>query len=55
MIIDKNGTFKTQRNIPKMALINVSLKGNFLALNAPNKNTLNIPVEVPDLEKINCR
>lgn len=55
MIIDKNGSFRTQRQLPKMALIKPSIEGNFIVLNAPNKETIKVPVEPTTKNKIKCR
>ncbi|RNA29199.1 mitochondrial amidoxime-reducing component 1 [Brachionus plicatilis] len=55
MIVDSNGSFRTQRQIPKMALIKPSVEGDFLVFNAPQQNTLKIPIKNPNKNTINCR
>lgn len=45
MIVDSTGSFRTQRQLPKMALIKPSLEGDFLVLNAPHKNPLSVPIQ----------
>jgi uncharacterized protein len=43
MIVDKEGTFLSQREIPKMAIIHASLDDRFLFLSAPAMTPLMIP------------
>ena len=56
MIVDtKTGSFRTQRQLPKMALIQPSIQDNSIILNAPGKQPLFIPIELNTNNKINCR
>jgi uncharacterized protein YcbX len=56
MITDENGNFRTQRQLPKMALIKLSLEGDHLVLNAPGKEPLKIPTAIKNNgERIKCR
>ena len=55
LIIDtKSGSFKTQRQLPRMALIKPSVEKDALVLNAPGKEPLRVPIQ-PTTEKIKCR
>ena len=51
VVVLPNGTFRTQRQLPKMALIGVTVDGQQLTLTAPGKNniTIDIPTFKPDL------
>jgi len=55
MIVDKNGGFKTLRNYPKMALINVKIQGDFLVLETSGKAALEVPVNPKGLSLMTCR
>ncbi|MEM9673053.1 MAG: MOSC domain-containing protein [Cyclobacteriaceae bacterium] len=47
MLIDEHG-FLTQREIPRMALLEVSLQANFLVIHSPSESSpLNIPLILP--------
>lgn len=46
MAIDANGSFLSQRTIPRMALIEPLLTGNSLVLKAPDTETIEIPIEL---------
>lgn len=54
MIIDKNGSFQTQRQISKMALIRPSLDGDCIRLSAPGKDDIKVPI-TPSSTKVQCR
>lgn len=54
MVVDENGSFQTQRQISKMALIKPSVEGDFLILSAPGQVNLRVPIEQPS-KKIMCR
>lgn len=47
MLVDEQGKFLSQRQLPAMALIEVQLQENQLVVNAPNQPTLSIPLQ-PD-------
>jgi uncharacterized protein YcbX len=44
MIIDENGRFLSQRQIPKMALIETAIDKEFLRINIPNEQEICLPV-----------
>jgi hypothetical protein len=46
MLVDEMGKFLTQRQLPRMALITVLLKGDELVVKVPNKESLSIPVHL---------
>jgi uncharacterized protein YcbX len=45
MVVDQNHQFLTQRQIPQLALISVSIKKDYLNITAPTMNLLSIPKE----------
>jgi uncharacterized protein len=51
MLVDKTGKFLTQRQLPRMAVITVQLEPNCLIVNAPEKETLFIPLNLNSQEK----
>lgn len=55
MIVDENGTFKTQRQYSRMALIKVSIDGNFLVLDYASKPSLKVPIDPSGLSLKECR
>lgn len=54
MIVTETGQFMTQRQIPRMALIQPRLHKDCMTLSAPNKSDLHIPMQATS-EKITCR
>lgn len=55
MIVDENGSFLTQRQIPKMSLIELEIDGDFLVLSGLNKSEkLKVSIS-PSKTKKNCR
>lgn len=46
MLIDAQGKFLTQRQLPRMALINVTIKDHQLLIEAPQAPPLNVPCDV---------
>lgn len=54
MIVDENGSFQTQRQISKMALIKPEIAGDSMILSAPGQADLKVPIEQPS-KKIMCR
>ena len=54
MIVDEAGSFLTQRQIPKMVLIQPSVHADFLMLSAPGMPDLKVPSK-PTLKKTKCR
>lgn len=55
MIIDEKGSFKTQRQLPKMVLIKLSYTNDHLVLEYPNKGSINIPLTPPMDKIVKCR
>lgn len=55
MIVDEKGSFRTQRQLPKMALISLSYTSDDLVLNYPDKGSINISLTPPKNKKTNCR
>ncbi|XP_013404529.1 mitochondrial amidoxime-reducing component 1 [Lingula anatina] len=47
MIVDKNGKFLSQRKLPRLALVQPSITGNKLSLDAPGMNTLKLDILQP--------
>jgi uncharacterized protein len=47
MIVDGKNVFISQRTYPKMALIQVAIDGDNLVLNAPQMQSLKVPVKAP--------
>ena len=54
MVVDENGSFQTQRQIPKLALIKISIGEDSLVLSAPNKDPIKVPLEHPKNKRL-CR
>jgi len=54
MIVTENGSFQTQRQHPKMALIRIALDANGFQLSAPNMKDIQVPF-TPGKERITCR
>lgn len=50
MVVDADGAFMTQRDVPKMALITPRIKADTLELRAPGMLRLEIPLGLPDPE-----
>src|SRR5688572_27762421 len=48
MVVDENGSFLTQRTLPRMALIETQLTDDTLMLSAPGLAHLQIPRHAPD-------
>ena len=46
MLVDETGKFLTQRQFPRIALITVLLEEDQLVINAPNKQSLAIPIHL---------
>ncbi|CAF0765958.1 unnamed protein product [Brachionus calyciflorus] len=55
MIIDDKGSFRTQRQLPRMALINLNVDGESLVFDAPGKSRIKVPINPKLDKKINCR
>lgn len=57
MIVDENGSFKTQRQYPKMALIELSIDGEYFILNAnwSKKGPLKVAISPIGLSIKKCR
>jgi uncharacterized protein len=45
MVVDARGDFRTQRELPRMALIETALQNGHLTLRAPQQMPLSVPVE----------
>lgn len=54
MIIDDKGSFITQRQLPKMALIKPVIHSSYLTLTAESMADIQVPLEPPS-DKRNCR
>jgi uncharacterized protein YcbX len=54
LIVDEKGSFLTQRQFPKMALIQPKVDGDFLVLTAEGMPDLKITIS-QSKDKINCR
>ena len=50
MLIDAQGKFLTQRQLPRMALINVTIKNRQLLIEAPQVTPLNVPCDINSLK-----
>lgn len=57
MIVDEKGSFKTQRQYSKMALIDLAIEGENFILNAKwtNKAPLKVPINPIGLNLKKCR
>lgn len=55
MIVDENGSFRTQRQFPKMALISITIEGQNFILKAPNNKTIKIAINPENVTKKKCR
>lgn len=55
MLVDETGTFLTQRQLPRMALITVGLEGDELVVETPNRETLSIPVHLDSGDRISVQ
>lgn len=55
MLVDETKTFLSQRQLPRMALITVLLQGDKLVVNAPNQESLSIPVHLDKGAPISVR
>jgi len=47
MLVDAAGRFMSQRQTPRMALVSVTVRDGFLALDAPGMESLQVPFEAP--------
>ena len=54
MVVDEKGSFVTQRQLPKMALIKPVIKGDNLILTADGMPDLTVSI-IPPSDKRNCR
>ena len=54
MVVDENGSFVTQRQLPKMALITPLVSDGCLIITAEGMPELKVSIE-PPTEKRNCR
>lgn len=55
MIVDENGSFRTQRQLPHMALISLSYTSTDLVLTYPDKGSLDVSLTPPKQKRIKCR
>lgn len=53
-LVDGEGRFLSQRRVPRMALISVSITGDSLLVEAPGVSTLTLPLE-PAYSELGCR
>ena len=54
MIADENGSFLTQRQLPKMVLIKLKIEGDYLVLSGDKMNDIKVQID-PSNDKIKCR
>ena len=54
MLISKNGSFMSQRRVPKMALIKQSYENNRIVLSAPGKDDISFSIDIPS-KTVECR
>ncbi|TVQ07435.1 MAG: MOSC domain-containing protein [Balneolaceae bacterium] len=52
MVIDESGLFLTQRNLPKLAVMQVKINGAAVKLENPDGNSLTLPENTKGLKKI---
>lgn len=55
MLVDDAGTFLSQREIPRMALIRVRIESGGLVVDAPGMTSLDLPFDPPDGEPVLAR
>jgi uncharacterized protein len=55
MIVDRNGRFVTQRELPQLCLVQTSLDGERLAISAPGVGSISLPRTLDDGERIQFR
>jgi uncharacterized protein len=55
MLVDKTGKFLTQRQFPRMALISVHLAGEQLVVDAPNRESISIPMQLESGDRISVQ
>lgn len=55
MVVDANGCFLTQRQLPRMALVETALNSEALCLKAPNMPELRLPLSGEIGEEVNVR
>lgn len=55
MLVDETGKFITQRQVPHLALIRVEVKGDYLIVNAPDRETLSLPIHLDILDRISVQ
>jgi uncharacterized protein YcbX len=48
MIVDRAGTFVTQRQVPRLCRVKTELFGSSLVVSTPGKSALELPRELPD-------
>jgi uncharacterized protein len=55
MLVDRAGTFITQREVPRLCLVATALDDSRLILSAPGRPTLALPQALQDGERVACR
>ncbi|MCC5655041.1 MOSC domain-containing protein [Nostoc sp. XA013] len=55
MVVDANGYFLTQRQLPRMALVETALNSEALCLNAPNMPELRLPLSTEVADEASVR
>ncbi len=55
MLVDETGKFLTQRQLPRMALITVGLEGDKLVVEAANRGSISIPVQLESDHRISVQ
>ena len=49
MLVDRTGTFVSQREVPKLCLVQCRLEGPRLCVSAPGSGELELPTQLPDV------
>lgn len=55
MLVDDTGKFLTQRQLPRMALMTVEIVGEQLVVNAPNRESISIPLHLESRDRISVQ
>jgi hypothetical protein len=55
MLVDETGKFMTQRQFPQMALISVRLEEDKLVVEAPNRESLSIPIPLDSQPRLSVQ
>lgn len=55
MVVDEGGAFVTQRDLPRLALVQPTIEGATLAVSAPGVERLVLPLEPPEGKPVRAR